>query len=152
MWHKIDKINTLETGRIFAVWFSPDGSELLLITEGETQYRQVLEGRLLWTIPERAGGSGLSPDGQIYRDISSGLFYPLMSENGGKQRREHIKGGKIKVEAKTLSIVDRSGGVQRLPIERQPLDWQIASFCESGDYILIAGPRNLAVYSNKQGC
>ncbi|MBT8419592.1 MAG: hypothetical protein KJO08_01890 [Gammaproteobacteria bacterium] len=141
-------MSDLDVGRILAVWIAPDGDELLLLTDRRTTCWSLRDERASWTIREQAGGDGISPDGRLYRDLASGLFYPLLGSHGGRQVREHPAGGYITVDDKagTVTVSDSDGSVHDLSREGGFGDWLVASFCESGDHIVVAGPRCLAVF------
>nr|VFK28047.1 MAG: hypothetical protein BECKMB1821G_GA0114241_103228 [Candidatus Kentron sp. MB]VFK29375.1 MAG: hypothetical protein BECKMB1821I_GA0114274_100952 [Candidatus Kentron sp. MB]VFK74767.1 MAG: hypothetical protein BECKMB1821H_GA0114242_100952 [Candidatus Kentron sp. MB] len=147
MWYRVVTINHTDFGTINGVWIAPDGNELLLLTHEQTLYWSVREGRALWSLSEKSGGDGISPDGRLYRDLSSGLFYPLLGSHGGRQLHSHPTGGHLGFDEKGRRIVsDPAGVIHRLSDEGCFGDWQVASFCESGDHILIASPRCLTVY------
>ena len=163
MWHHIIKLDdgTLddpELGPIEAFWISPEGEEVLLLTRERTSYWSLRDNRPLWTIRERAGGDGISPDGRLYRDLASGLFYPLLGVHGGRQRREHPVAGRISVdeEAGTVTVTGSGGEIQDLPNgdrhrDGRSGDWLAAGFCESGDRLFVAGPRCVVVYGRVAG-
>nr|VFK51109.1 MAG: hypothetical protein BECKTUN1418D_GA0071000_100527 [Candidatus Kentron sp. TUN]VFK52532.1 MAG: hypothetical protein BECKTUN1418F_GA0071002_100927 [Candidatus Kentron sp. TUN]VFK52851.1 MAG: hypothetical protein BECKTUN1418E_GA0071001_101027 [Candidatus Kentron sp. TUN] len=150
MWYRTVTINDLDFGSIVAVWIAPDGNELLVLTHEQTVYWSVREGHALWSVREKEGGDGLSPDGRIYRDEASGLFYPVLSPRGGLQLRTHPIGGNIHVHdyQGTVGVIDPTGATHSLSYESCSDDWFIVTFCESGDHILIAGPRCLVVYAS----
>lgn len=151
MWHRIVMINDVDFGPIDAVWIAPEGAQLLLLTRERTLYWDVREDRALWSIREKAGGDGISPDGRIYRDLSSGLFYPVLGPHGGRQLHTHPIGGRIDVHDAVV-VTAPDGTTHSLSHEGCSNDgsfgnWRIVTFCESGDHILIAGPRCLVVYA-----
>nr|VFJ72106.1 MAG: hypothetical protein BECKFM1743A_GA0114220_106252 [Candidatus Kentron sp. FM]VFJ72198.1 MAG: hypothetical protein BECKFM1743C_GA0114222_106392 [Candidatus Kentron sp. FM]VFK19691.1 MAG: hypothetical protein BECKFM1743B_GA0114221_106372 [Candidatus Kentron sp. FM] len=163
MWHYIIKLNdsTLDDadlGPIEAFWISPEGGEVLLLTRERTIYWSLPDNRALWTLRERSGGDGISPDGRLYRDLASGLFYPLLGAHGGRQRREHPAGGRISVDqqAGTVTVTGSDGKIQHLPDgerchDPRSGDWLAAGFCESGDRLFVAGPRGVVVYGRGTG-
>lgn len=151
MWPGIITMDNHAFGRLKAIWFSPDGHELLLLAGGETSYWDLSEKRPLWTIREEAGGDGLSPDGRVYRDLASGLFYPLLGAHGGRQLRGHPAGGRITVNFGTpglITVTDPGGQVHPLSQRGDFGDWIVAGFCETGQRIFVAGPRRLAVFAH----
>nr|VFJ63741.1 MAG: hypothetical protein BECKFW1821B_GA0114236_108613 [Candidatus Kentron sp. FW] len=163
MWYHVVTIKQADFGTIHAVWIAPDGAELLLLTRERTLCWSVREGVVLWSIQEKAGGDSISPDGRIYRDLASGLFYPVLGSHGGQQSRTHPSGGSIHVpdESGPVTVTDPTGATHSLPQalsqvpshqdysnDWRPGDWRVATFSESGDHILIAGPRSLAVYTS----
>jgi len=160
MWYRVVTMNGVDFGAINAVWIAPDGDELLLLTQEQTLCWNVRKGQASWSIGEKAGGDGISPDGRMYRDLSSGLFYPLLGAHGGRELRAHPKGGRIDVEDNQGSVIvtDTDGTIHRLSHEGcfnnensdGRTDWRIVTFCESGDHILIAGPHCLVVYASKR--
>lgn len=149
MWGPMMTLRDSDAGRIAGVWIAPDGGELLVLTEAETTYWRAPEKRALWTVRERAGGEGLSPDGRLYRDSASGLFYPLLGPHGGRQLREHPTGGHITVDDKTgrVAVTDPAGEMQTLSQGNGLGDWRVAGFCESGARILVAEPRCLVLHA-----
>nr|VFK39534.1 MAG: hypothetical protein BECKSD772F_GA0070984_10432 [Candidatus Kentron sp. SD]VFK44773.1 MAG: hypothetical protein BECKSD772E_GA0070983_104319 [Candidatus Kentron sp. SD] len=155
MWHSIVTMKDMAFGPIHALWIAPDGGELLLLAEEQTLYWNAWEDRALWSLRERRGGDGISPDGRIYRDLSSGLFYPLFGSHGGRESRAHATGGHIDVEddQSGITVTDPQGRRQSLSHEgcandKDPDDWRIITFCEFGDHILIACPCFLTVYAS----
>ena len=151
MWKQVSLLDGLNVEGMVAVWISPDGGELLILTAEKTVYWSLVEGRELWSILEKAGGDGLSPDGRLYRDIPSGLFYRVMGRNGGTQCREHPDSGRITVSGaqQTVTVTSPDGSTQSIPYDGSEADWLVASFCESGARVLIAGPDHLAVYARQ---
>jgi len=148
MWHPIITMNDVDFGQIKAFWIAPDGGELLLLTGEKTIYWRLEENRALWTIREKNGGDGISPDGRLYRDQASGLFYPLLGSHGGRQLRRHPSGGHISVEDKTgiVAVTDPGGDIHVLSRGHDFGDWLVAGFCESGDHVVVADPCRLVVY------
>jgi len=149
MWNRLATIQATDVGEIAAAWISPDGNQLLLLADTQTSYWNVPEGHLLWSIQEQEGSDGMSPDRRIYRDLSSGLFYPLLGRHGEKQIRRHPIGGRIQVEGKkgTLNVTGPDGTIHHLSEREVFGDWMIASFCQSGDHILAVGPRCSLVWA-----
>nr|VFK22048.1 MAG: hypothetical protein BECKLPF1236B_GA0070989_12913 [Candidatus Kentron sp. LPFa] len=155
MWYRVVTINDTNIGRIDAVWIAPDGGQLLLLASERTLCWSVREGHALWSIPERAGGESRSPDGRIYRDSASGLFYPVLGAHGGRQLRTHPLGGDIEAHDNqdvSIIVTGSDGATYSLSDEDCPddwdSDWRVATFCEAGDHILIAGPHCLVVYAS----
>jgi len=153
MWHHLITMTDRDFGQITGLWFARDGREWLLLTERETCYWSLAEGRALWTIPEAAGGEGISPDGRVYRDMASGLFYPLLGAHGGKRLGEHPVGGRITVsgETRAVTVTAPDGRVTDLSRGKDFGNWLVAGFCASGDHIFVAGPRCLMVHGKSSG-
>nr|VFJ57306.1 MAG: hypothetical protein BECKDK2373B_GA0170837_10651 [Candidatus Kentron sp. DK] len=153
MWRHLITMTDSDFGKITGLWFARDGEEWLLLTERETCYWSLAEGRALWTIPEVAGGEGISPDGRVYRDMASGLFYPLLGAHGGKLLREHPAGGRIAVDDGTgaVTVTDPDGSVTDLSQGEDFGNWRVAGFCESGERVFVAGPRCLVVHGKLSG-
>ena len=107
-----------DPGKVWSVVFHPDGTQVLIGTEGAAQLWEAASGRLLHTFPAKGGviSAAFSPDGQrLLVQVSNGVdLWEKQAESGRwKRRASKIRGGPVAFSAdgrfiRTVARIDDS--------------------------------------------
>jgi hypothetical protein len=141
MWTIAPDIGNLHFGRLIACSLSPDGGQLLAITNSKTVLWDVKKGVQIWRKNEEDGGRAYDWRNFVYR--LEGREFPCIGLGGGAELREHPVAGRIHIDTvmHTVTVTDPVMETEEtFAYQDISGDWVIASFCRAGPRLLLRSP------------